>query len=224
MTCLAPEDSTQHADGPLDRSGPAEDRHPRLDVLEQIARSRRSVYAYLDTPVPRRWVERAFRLALLAPNHHKTNPWRFFAFSGSGRARLVKAYESAASRLGKDVARARQRALDAPLMIVVACIPSTANPRVKANEETFATAAAVQTLLLALAAAGVSTLITTGDLVESTEVGALVGVDPQAGAVLAVISAGFGDPARRVVPRPEPDLERWVTWFEEPEPRAAGSP
>jgi nitroreductase len=163
---------------------------------------------------PRAVIDRAFRIAILAPNHYRTNPWRFFAFAAQRRAPLAAAYERAAARLGRDVARARQRALDAPLMIVVGCIPSTATPRVKAAEETFATAAAIQNLLLAFAAAGVATLITTGDLALSQEVNDLVRLPEQGGSVMAVVNAGYIDPAGRVAPRPELELDQFVSWFD----------
>ena len=125
-------------------------------VLAKVVESRRSVYAYLPDPVPRAIVDDALRLAMLAPNHHNTRPWRFHVYSGVGRAPLADAYESAAMRLGRDVRKARQRALDAPIMIVVACVRGATHPRAKLREDEFACAAAVQTMLLALAASGVA--------------------------------------------------------------------
>lgn len=189
------------------------DADSRVANFEAIARSRRSAYAYLDDPVSRALVERAIMAAMLAPNHHKTSPWRFFVYAGAGRAPLVAAYEAAARRLNRDVAKARQRALDAPLMIVVACIPQVGQPKVKVNEEEFATAAAIQNMLLALACADVSTLLTTGDLAESPEMHALVGLGDGQGRIMAVVNVGYRNPARPVPPRARPDLSKCLRWI-----------
>ena len=177
-----------------------------------VVESRRSAYSYLPEAPPRHVIDEALRLAMLGPNHHKTRPWRFHVFAGDGRAQLVAAYEAAAARLGRDVARARQRALDAPVNVVVACVADTVNPKVKAWEDEFATAAAVQTFLLALAASGVGSLLTTGDLAESPEVHRLVGLEPGQGRVMTVVNVGYRDPKRRLPPRSETDLERYVRW------------
>ena len=97
-------------------------------------------------------------------------------------------------------------------MIVVARLPSLAVPRVQLGEEEFATAAAVQNLLLAFTSAGIASLITTGDLAESQEVHDLIDLDRATGRVMAVVNAGYRDPARPLPPRPEPDLVATTTW------------
>src|ERR1017187_7230408 len=108
--------------------------------FSDVVKKRRSVYSYLDVPVPTAIVEDAIAMAVLAPNHYRTRPWRFFVFVGAGRARLAAAYKAAALRLGRDVPKATQRVYDAPVMVAIACIPTTSNPRVVRSEEEFATA------------------------------------------------------------------------------------
>lgn len=180
----------------------------------EVAQRRRSVYAYLDEPVPRPIIERALAQAVLAPNHHRTAPWRFFVIAREARHRLVSAYETAALRTERDVARAAQRAKDAPVNVVVACVPTLDNPRVVAKEEEFATAAAVQNFLLSLADAGVGSLLTTGPLAESPEVAALVGLEALGGHVVGVINVGYPNPERPIPRRPEAQLDRVVRWID----------
>ena len=184
-----------------------------LDAFERVVRQRRSIYSYRDTPVPRRAVERALDCAVQAPNHHRTRPWRFFVFEGDGRSCLAAAYEEAARRLARDVGRAVQRALDAPVMIVVACVPQTSNPRVEVKEEEFAVAAAVQSLLLALAAENVGSLLTTGALAESEEVHRLVGLRPSEGRVVGVVNVGYRNTERPLLARPTPDAAAVTSWI-----------
>ena len=178
-----------------------------------VAERRRSVYFYLEEPVPQPAIERALRAAMLAPNHHRTAPWRFSVFTGTGRERLAAAYELAARRLGREVGRARQRAYDSPVMIAVACLPALNKPKVKLKEEEFATAAAVQNLLLSLAAEGVASLLTTGDLVESDEVLAMLGLKREQGRMMAVVNVGYRNITRPVAQRSEPDLLPFVCWI-----------
>jgi nitroreductase len=183
------------------------------EAFGQIVEKRRSVYSYLATPVPRSVIDWAIGLAMLAPNHHKTRPWRFFVFADAGLDQLATAYEHTALRLGRDVARARKRAYDAPVMITVACIPALGNPKVKAAEEEFATAAAAQNLMLGLASAGLATLLTTGDLVESPELRAAIGMEGSTGKIMGVINVGFQAPDRPLPPRPAPDPATYTKWI-----------
>ncbi len=181
-------------------------------AIDRVVQRRRSIYSYRDTPVPRRLLERALDCAVQAPNHHRTRPWRFFVFEGDARNRLAAAYEETARRLGRDVARAVQRAMDAPVMIVVGCVAQTSNPRVELKEEEFAVAASVQTLMLALAAEEVGSLLTTGVLAESDEVHRLVGLQPPEGRVMGVVNVGYRNTERPLLARPAPDAAAVTTW------------
>lgn len=187
-----------------------------LPAFERVVQRRRSIYSYRDTPVSRELLERALDCAVQAPNHHRTRPWRFFVFEGEARSALAAAYEAAARRLGRDVARAVQRALDAPVMIVVACVAETSNPRVEVKEEEFAVAAAVQTLLLALAAEDVGSLLTTGVLAESEEVHRLVGLQPPEGRIVGVVNVGHRNTERPLLARPTPDAAAVTSWISPP--------
>lgn len=178
-----------------------------------VVRRRRSTYSYLDTPVPRELIEQALADAVLAPNHHRTSPWRFHVIPRDARGALESAYEAAALRVGRDAARARQRARDAPVNVVVACVPAVENPRVLVREEEFAVAAAVQNFLLSLSAAGLASLLTTGELAESSEVAQLVGLNAPDARVMGVINVGFRNTERPISARAEPPLDGVVRWL-----------
>jgi nitroreductase len=184
---------------------------PMIQTFELIAARRRSIYAYLPRPVPRELITWAIGVACLAPNHYRTRPWRFIVFTDSGRDKLADAYERAAIRLGRDVDKARDRAHAAPVMIAVACVPQIANPKVKPQEEHLATAAAIQNLMLALAAAEIGSIWTTGDLVESEEVRSTAGLAP-GNRIMGVIYAGFRDPGRPVPLRAVIETSDVTTW------------
>jgi len=59
-----------------------------LVTLDDAIRSRRSVRAYLDKPVPREVLEEVFRLAQHAPSNCNIQPWKVFVASGAVRDRI----------------------------------------------------------------------------------------------------------------------------------------
>lgn len=132
-----------------------------LDTLSAI-RARRTVDLPLLSPDPidDQTLSTLLEAANWAPNHGRTEPWRFAVFTGGGRTRLADALaESLALSQGRaeptpearETQRERQRM--APVWIVVAAQPAE-KPRMPLYEEQWAAACAVQNLLLAARALG----------------------------------------------------------------------
>ncbi|QJC53574.1 nitroreductase [Paenibacillus albicereus] len=139
--------------------------------LQQAIRQRRSVGKVLDLPVEKEKIERILESAVWAPNHHHTEPWKFFVMTGEGRRVLGRAYANAAlesldgleagekeSRLSREEAKAMR----APVVIAVACSPST-NPRVIRSEELAAVHCAVQNMLLTACEEGLGAVWRSGE-------------------------------------------------------------
>ena len=57
--------------------------------------SRRSVRAFLDTPVPRETIEDLLRVASRAPSGTNTQPWKVYVLTGASRAELVRKIQAA---------------------------------------------------------------------------------------------------------------------------------
>jgi nitroreductase len=94
-----------------------------LTRFEVLAASRRSnLHVDPDRTVPVELVERLCRLATWAPNHRRTWPWRFAAFTGDGRARLGAAIADEMARVGRydevKIAKNRTKYLRAPMVLV----------------------------------------------------------------------------------------------------------
>src|SRR3954447_25919929 len=103
---------------------------PLLDTLAAI-RKRRAIKQYLDTPIPKEWIEELLDAAHWAPNHHLNHPWRFHVFTGEGREKLVSARQAAtrwaAEKEGQEVSEealefARQKCYSAPAIIIVSML------------------------------------------------------------------------------------------------------
>src|SRR3954463_10225290 len=96
---------------------------PDLGGIERLGGTRRtSLRVDPERVVPAGLVDRLLRLAVWAPNHKRTFPWRFAVVEGDGRGLLgerVAAYEQ---RIGASVERqekARGKYLRAPVVVLV---------------------------------------------------------------------------------------------------------
>jgi hypothetical protein len=59
-------------------------------TLAEVIKKRRSVRGFLETPVPKEIIHKAFALAQLAPSNSNIQPWRVFVASGATRDIIQK--------------------------------------------------------------------------------------------------------------------------------------
>lgn len=66
-------------------------------IVDRAITTRRSIRAFLDTPVPRETVEEILAVASRAPSGTNTQPWKVYVLAGDAKARLcadvLAAYE-----------------------------------------------------------------------------------------------------------------------------------
>jgi nitroreductase len=206
---------------PAVRAGVSDDldREPEPDpdaraVLAALAGRRSVARVDAGAPAPMAEIARALDAAVLAPNHRLTQPWRFTVVSGEARARVGRAQAAEAVASGRlDAGRAPFEAakwLRAPAVVVVSHLPAV-DP-LTAREDLLALGAAVENLLLALAAQGLGAMWRTGAAADSAAVREALGLAP-AEAIVACVYVGrpLGDPLppRRRVPAAE--RTRWLS-------------
>jgi nitroreductase len=168
--------------------------------LEEIIRGRRSIGKVKDEPVPKELVEKLIDLAVWAPNHFGTEPWKFIVMMGEGRRVLGQAYaditaesltdlpdEEVRQRLEKEIAKAFR----APVVIAAVCVPSDL-PRVNLAEELAASHAAVQNLLLAAHVNGLGAVWRTGDPAYHPKMKQALGLEENE-QVIGLIYIGYPD-------------------------------
>lgn len=174
-----------------------------MNVLDAI-RQRRSVGRVSQRPVPRSLLENALEAAHWAPTHHRTEPWRFWVFSGPGRERLAQVF----ALLGE---KDRAKPLRAPVVIAVACVPQPAADNIQ--EELCATAAAVQNLLLAAQGLGLAGIWRTGPAAYDARVRQFFGLGER-DALVGFIYLGYPDPDVPVLEGRRTSLEDKTVWYE----------
>jgi len=185
-------------------------------VAEAIRNRRSNLNVDLERPVPREVIEDLIELAVTAPNHYRTNPWRFVVLSGKARERLG---HLVAGEVGKQpdvkdsfVERNRVQFLRAPSVIAIA---SAGDPDpIKDFENKHAVAAGLQNILIGATAAGLASAWKSGAAMVDPSVSAAakdeLGLDP-ADEIVGFVYLGY--PV--APPGPKPKVEARVRFLGE---------
>ena len=184
-----------------------------MDIFEAIE-SRRSIKKYRDRPVPDESIRRLLSMAVLAPNHRMTEPWRFYVLGPEARAAYGAALgERKAKRVDDpDAARAvvekvEQSHRDLPAMLAVSTVLDE-NPEIR--EEDYAAAyMAIENLCLAATAMGLGTHVKSGGVMDDPRARAAVGVGEDE-RIVATVS--LGEPAEIPDPKPRSRASEFTTW------------
>lgn len=182
-----------------------------MDVFEAML-GRRSV-GKLGGEVAADVLLRLVEVAVRAPNHRLTRPWRFTILRGEARERLGAAWAQIARRetsLEGDlreamVQREAQKPLRAPAILVVSA--RTDVDPVVAEEDYAATSAAVQNVLLGAHALGLGAIWRTGAMARRGEINAVLGLDP-CDRIVAFVYIGI--PTVLPPPAPAPQIDAVV--------------
>lgn len=95
-----------------------------MDVFEAI-KSRRSISNFKDEIPPKEYIEKLLEAATWAPNHYKTEPWKFFVISGEARKRFGAFLKEVASKEPErfNLEKIEKGPMRAPVIIAVAVEP-----------------------------------------------------------------------------------------------------
>ena len=186
----------------------------RDDALLTGIERRRSVRHVAADPEPTRaQVERLLAVANMAPNHHLTQPWRFWVLRGRALTELGEMMAVAAGEDDQARERARVKPLRAPLLIAVGI--KAPEPRAVPIEDVLATGAAVENLLLAATALGLGAMWRTGKEAYDPEVKRFFGLSAEehlAGWIYLGLPAEREPEERPRVRRPVEELTEWRGW------------
>ena len=184
--------------------------------VTQAIQQRRSIKRFIDRPVTREQIEALLTAATLAPNHHLTQPWRFYVLGPNARyayglslgARKAKKIEDPeAARAMRETAAAEHRAL--PAMIAVAVV-NVEQPETR-EENYAAVMMGLENLALAAVEAGLGTHIKTGGVMDDPAARAAVGVRDEE-RIIAIVNVGV--PAETPARKARGDATAYTTWVE----------
>lgn len=169
-----------------------------LSPVIEALRQRQSNPRVLPDAPPASVIAQVIEAATWAPNHKRTEPWRFVVLSGSARHALAEVLvtslrhrlpELESSQARAQLEKERNKPLRAPVIIAVAAVPSP-DPGIVEEEEIAAVAAAVQNMLLAAEALGLAAIWRTGEPARDPAVKEFLGL-PSSAHLLAFVYLGY---------------------------------
>jgi nitroreductase len=162
-----------------------------LREFGEVLRGRRTINLYLQTPVPDKLVRDAIETAVWAPNHHVTEPWRFYLLGKQSIATCVELVREITTAK-KDAKAGDFKAKswsEKPGWLVVTCRNS--EDVLMQTEDLAACATAMQNFMLYLWKAGVGSKWTTGEITRDARFNEIVGIDADAESVVGLIWYGY---------------------------------
>ena len=187
-----------------------------MELFEAIS-DRRTIKHFKSDPVPPEVLERALAAGLWAQNHKLTEPWRFTVLGPATHRRLAESFsQEQAARAGSetDTARVAQVRSDAIGKIlskpcVVAVGQQLAGNAAQRREDYAAIACAIQNIQLAAWAGGVGMQWSSGKIIELPQTYAVLGIDPEAEEIVALLFFGYPASVPAAQPRrPLADVSR----------------
>jgi nitroreductase len=163
--------------------------------VEDAIRMRRTMKAFTPVPVGDDVVRELLELAVLAPNHHETEPWRFWVVGADTLKRLSK--ETGDVKL-----------LRSPSAIV-AGVKRNDDP-VEAEEDYAAVACALQNVLLAARSRGLANFWRTPGVMDKKPFRKVLDV-PANVRLVGMVHLGF--PAEPFPETPERHAAKFTTWL-----------
>jgi nitroreductase len=193
-----------------------------MDALEAI-HTRRSIGKHLPDVPPREVIEQLLAAAVQAPNHHETEPWRFFVVAGKARGEMGAVMEEALRQrmAGDDPKKVdglavaeRAKPMRSPVLIVVGVkhdVAEVGGERIVPVEDFEAAAAAIENMVLAAHALGLAAQWRTGDGAFDPHVKAWFGLSPS-DEIAGIVYVGYRDPDRDGPHRGPREWRRKTQW------------
>lgn len=187
--------------------------------IHEAIKTRRSIPLISDKEVSKELIEQVIESAVYAPNHFRTEPWRFFVLIGDGRKKLGEVFaDIMTARLEdphseeskKKIQRIESNPLRSPVIISVGVEPSDKD-RVILKEEFAAVSAAIQNMLLTANALGLGTIWRSGSICYDRKVSDFFGLSEK-GEMAGFIYLGYPE----IEPNPisRTDAKELTTWIE----------
>lgn len=174
--------------------------------VDEVIRARRTINFFKPELPPREAVLDAIDAARWAPNHHLTEPWRFYLLSDAVKQQIV---ELNARQVAEDKGEAagnakRERWAGIPGWLVLTCARS--DDPLRQKEDYAACCCAAQNFALHLWPRGIGVKWTTGPVTRTAEFYDLIWVDPVVEEVVGLFWYGYPDEVPVSVRKPVSEI------------------
>ena len=177
--------------------------------LDTLIKTRRTVHVYNTKPVAEALLNQALELALWAPNHRLTFPWRFVRAGTETRRQLaqvaaeIKAKKNGAAISMTEKAMIEKSYLDPSHLLVISMLRSP-DPR-RLREDYATVAMGVQNISLFLWQHQIGTKWSSGAPTFDARTYNILNVDPSQQEIVGFLWIGHFDSLPKETPRPELD-------------------
>lgn len=150
-----------------------------LREFGEVLRGRRTINLFLQTRIPDELIRDAIETATWAPNHHVTEPWRFYVLGPESIEKCLDlCRDIVTAKKGPEAAAFKRESWsEKPGWLVVTCRCS--DDALREREDYAACSAAVQNLMLYLWQADIGSKWTTGDITRDPRFADIIGFDEQ---------------------------------------------
>jgi len=186
-----------------------------MNLSDAIAQ-RRSIRTFQDRPVPRDDIEALLDAAVLAPNHHLTQPWRFHVLGPAARRAYGLALGDRKARKLTDPGQAalvrEKTAAEYEAFPALIAVAMTLHENPETREEDYAAVMqAVAYLMLAAVERGLGTHMRTGAVLEDPAARAAIGAR-DGERIVGIVSVGM--PAEVPAPKARVRAAEVTTWID----------
>ena len=155
-----------------------------LSEITEVIQDRRTIFPeqFSERKVAREIVENLIRNATWAPNHGKTQPWRFTVFSGESRNQLKELFaqlykETTPPEIFLEAKQARfQKRVMASSAILICWMKRDENEKISRDDELLAVGCAIQNLMLSGTAYGIGSFWSTAKFIQHEQLKNLIGM------------------------------------------------
>ncbi len=171
-----------------------------FEILKSIVESRRTLKpeAMNGKQIPADIFEQVLGLADWAPTHGRTEPWRFFVYTGESlkafcatHAEMYKVNTSEENFNPATFENILHKG-DLASHLVIAAMKRGTNPKIPAIEEIASSSASIENVLLGAAAQGISAMWNTGGMAHKAALKAYLHLEEE-DHILGLIYFGFSD-------------------------------
>lgn len=189
-----------------------------FEILKKIIMERRTTKAASmnGKAIPDEQIRQILELANWAPTHGRTEPWKFFVYSGAALERFGQTHadlylnNTPEEKQNPDAPEKLKAATEMPSHLVIAVMKRGSNPKIPAMEEIASASAAVQNVLLGAEASGIATIWNTGGMAHSEAMKSELGLS-ESDIILGFIYMGYTDEPKREGKRNTP-IEEKIIW------------
>lgn len=186
-----------------------------MDVLSALKYRRTATEWDIETIPSKALISKIIEAATWAPNHRRTEPWRFHVIAGKAREKLLHAIQDdycvkgyPQEEITKQIATIERKFYRSPLMIIVTQFSNHDDDSDRILEDYAACACAIQNLLLAAHAEELNTKWSTGKLVYEKGVFNFLGLE-NTERIVGFIYMGYGKKDQNTEPQRHQPIVNW---------------